>query len=146
MLFFGLGFVMSATEKNQTMRKLIFMLLLTGSIYSQEEVFNVQRYCIDEKPLRKGECDISGNEYSFVFLDIAKKEVVLFLTDTRMEYKIVSSGVASDPKFTSYLLENDKGQIEMKINKPKNRMEFLLRDTHIYLTIGKSTKMESAKL
>jgi hypothetical protein len=35
-------------------------------MYCQEQVFNVQRYCVDEVPL-SGECDISGNEYSCVF-------------------------------------------------------------------------------
>jgi hypothetical protein len=44
--------------------------VVSCSIYAQEQVFNVQRYCVDEKPFKQGECNISGNEYSFVFLDI----------------------------------------------------------------------------
>jgi hypothetical protein len=124
------------------MNKLILMLLLTGSAYAQEQVFNVQRYCVDEIPFKKGECDISGNEYSFVFLDTKKNDVVLFLTDTRLEYKIVSSGVqSSDPNYTRYTLENKSGQIEMKVNKLHTKMEFLYPNSHIYLTVGKSTKL-----
>ena len=38
---------------------------------AQEQVFNVQKYCVDELPIKKGQCDISGNEYSWVFLDEA---------------------------------------------------------------------------
>jgi hypothetical protein len=51
------------------MKYFIALLLLSGSMYCQEQVFNVQRYCVDEVPFKSGECDISGNEYSFVFLD-----------------------------------------------------------------------------
>lgn len=124
------------------MKKLILMLLLTSSMYSQKQVFNVQRYCVDEKPFNKGECDISGNEYSFVFLDTQKNDVVLFLTDMRLEYKIVKSGtLLSDPNFTNYTLENKSGQIEMKVNNQHTKMEFLYPDSHIYLTVGKSTKL-----
>jgi hypothetical protein len=47
------------------MKYFIALLLLSGSMYCQEQVFNVQRYCVDEVPLRLR--DISGNEYSFVF-------------------------------------------------------------------------------
>lgn len=124
------------------MKKLIVMLLLTGSMYSQEKVFNVQRYCIDEIPFKKGECDISGNEYSFVFLDTKKNEVVFFLTDMKMAYKIIHSGVlASNPEYTSYTLENTTGIIEMKVNKLQTKIEFLFPNNHIFLTVGKSTKL-----
>jgi hypothetical protein len=34
------------------MKYFIALLLLSGSMYSQEQVFNVQRYCVDEVPLR----------------------------------------------------------------------------------------------
>jgi hypothetical protein len=113
-------------------------------MYSQERVFNVQRYCIDELPFKKGDCDISGNEYSFVFLDTQKKEVVFFLTQMKLKYKIVRSGVfSSDANYTIYTLENESGQIEMKVNKQHSKMEFLYPDKHIYLTVGKSTKLGS---
>jgi len=123
------------------MKKLIFMFLLTGSIYAQEQVFNVQRYCVDEKPFKPGECNISGNEYSFVFLDKQKREVVFFLTASKMKYKIINSGVFSlDKNYTSYTLENEQGQVEMRINKQQTRIEFLHPNTRIYLTVGTSTK------
>jgi hypothetical protein len=32
--------------------KYFIALLLSGSMYCQEQVFNVQRYCVDEVPLR----------------------------------------------------------------------------------------------
>ena len=125
----------------QYMKKLIFVFLLTGSIYAQEQVFNVQRYCVDEKPFKQGECNISGNEYSFVFLDTQKREVVFFLTATKMKYKIINSGVFSlDKNYTTYTLENEQEQVEMRINKQQTRIEFLYPNTRIYLTVGTSTK------
>lgn len=123
------------------MKKIILFLLLSGGLYAQEQVFNVQRYCIDEQPFRQGECNVAGNEYSFVFLDIQKHSVVLFLTATKMKYKIVDSGVfASDRNYTFYTLENEKGQVAMRINKQHTKIEFMYPNTHIYLTVGKSTK------
>jgi len=124
------------------MKKLIVMLLLSGSMYAQDHVFNVQRYCIDEIPFKQGECDITGNEYSFVFLDAKNNDVVFFLTDMKMEYKIINSVIlASDPDYTSYTLENKTGIIEMKVNKQNTKIEFLFPNNHIYLTVGKSTKL-----
>lgn len=123
------------------MKKLIFMFLFTGSIYAQEQVFNVQRYCIDEKPFKSDECNISGNEYSFVFLDTQKREVVFFLTATKMKYKILNSGIlALDRNYTFYTLENEQGRVEMRINKQHTRIEFLYPNTRIYMTVGTSTK------
>jgi hypothetical protein len=116
-------------------------LLLTGGMYAQEQVFNVQRYCIDEQPFKQGECNIAGNEYSFVFLDTQKRDVVFFFTTTKMKYKIVDSGIFSrDRNFTFYTLENEKGQVEMRINQQHTKIEFLYPNNHIYLTVGKSTK------
>ena len=123
------------------MKKLIVMLLLTGGMSAQEQVFNVQRYCIDEQPFRKGECDSTGNEYSFVFLDTKKSNVVFFLTEMKLKYKIIKSAVfSSDPNYTVYSLENEKEQVEMRINKQSTKIEFLYPNNHIYLTVGKSTK------
>jgi hypothetical protein len=123
------------------MKKIMLMLLLTGTMYAQEQVFNVQRYCIDEKPFRQGECNSSGNEYSFVFLDTQKHAVVFFLTATKMKYKIVDSGVLpQDRNYTFYSLENEQGQVEMRINKQHTKIEFLYPNNHIYLTVGNSTK------
>ena len=123
------------------MKKLVLMLLITSGIYAQEQVFNVQRYCIDEKPFKQGECNIEGNEYSFVFLDLKKQDVVFYLTATKMKYKIVASGVLpQDKNYTYYSLENDKEQVEMRINKQHTKIEFLYFNNHIYLTVGKSTK------
>ena len=124
------------------MKYFILTLLLSGSLYSQEHVFNVQRYCVDELPFKTGECDISGNEYSFVFLDTQKNDVVFFFTDMKLKYKIVDSSVYSpDPNYMLYILENEKGQVEMKVNKQNTKMEFLYPNNHIYLTVGKSTKL-----
>jgi hypothetical protein len=123
------------------MKKIIVLLLLTGGMYAQEQVFNVQRYCIDEKPFRQGECNIAGNEYSFVFLDTQKRNVVFFLTATKMKYKIVDSGIVSqDRNYTFYTLENENEQVEMRVNQQHTKIEFLYPNNHIYLTVGKSTK------
>ena len=124
------------------MIKLILLLLLSSGIYAQDQVFNVQRYCIDKIPFNKAQCDVSGNDYSFVFIDTKKKEVVFFLSDTKMKYKILSTVAASSiNNFATYTLENEKGQLEMKVNKGKTKIEFLYPDNHIYLTVGKSTKL-----
>ena len=117
------------------------MFFLTGTIYAQQQVFNVQRYCIDEKPFKSGECTIVGNEYSFVFLDLQKSEVVFFLTATKMKYKIVNSGIFPlDHNYAFYTLENSQEHIEMRINKQQTRIEFLYPSNHIYLTVGASTR------
>jgi hypothetical protein len=123
------------------MKKIIVLLLLTSGLYAQEQVFNVQRYCIDEQPFKQGECNITGNEYSFVFLDTQKRDVVFFLTATKMKYKIVDSGILpQDRNYTFYTLENEQEQVEMRINKQNTKIEFLYPNNHIYLTVGKSTK------
>lgn len=123
------------------MKKTILMLLITGGMYAQEQVFNVQRYCIDEQPFKKGTCDITGNEYSFVFLDKKKSNVVFFLTEMKLKYKIIKSAVfSSDPNYTVYTLESEKEQLEMRINRQNTKIEFLYPNNHIYLTVGTSTK------
>ncbi|MCF6133408.1 hypothetical protein [Flavobacterium wongokense] len=125
------------------MKKFLFILFLTSGIYAQQQVFNVQQYCVDVKPFKKGECDISGNEYSFVFLDTAKKAVTFFFTNTKLEYKITDSHIEeSNPDFTWFSLVNKENSMEMRINKQKTRIEFLDAGNHIYLTVGKSTKLE----
>ncbi|MDP3680219.1 MAG: hypothetical protein Q8R22_05230 [Flavobacterium sp.] len=123
------------------MKKIIVLLLLTSGLYAQEQVFNVQRYCIDEQPFKQGECNITGNEYSFVFLDTQKRDVVFFLTATKMKYKIVDSGILpQDRNYTFYTLENENEQVEMRVNQQHTKIEFLYPNNHIYLTVGKSTK------
>jgi hypothetical protein len=46
-----------------------------------------------------------------------------------------------DPNYTLYSLENTDGHAELKINKQNTKMEFLYPNNHIYLTVGKSTKL-----
>ncbi len=129
-------------EKN-LMKKFLFILLLTSGVYAQQEVFNVQQYCIDVKPFKNGACDISGNEYSFVFLDIKKKDVTFFFTNTKLKYKITASHIEeTNPNFTWYNLVNEKGTMDMRINKQKTKIEFIDATNHIYLKVGRSTKLE----
>lgn len=123
------------------MKKIVLLLLFSGGLHAQEQVFNVQNYCIDEQPFKQGECNVAGNEYSFVFLDTQKHTVVFFLTSTKMKYNIVGSGVfAPDRNYTFYILENEKGQVTMRINKQHTKIQFMYPNSHIYLTVGKSTK------
>ncbi|HEX8562358.1 MAG TPA: hypothetical protein VF676_05185 [Flavobacterium sp.] len=121
------------------MKEILFMLLLSTGAFAQPQVFNVQKYCIDEKPLFKGQCDLSGNEYSFVFVDSGKKEVVFFLTDTKFKYKIIEISKALD--YTLYKLKDGAEDVEMKINTAKTKIEFLQPDRHVLLTVGSSTKL-----
>jgi hypothetical protein len=65
--------------ENSTIYEKINFVFLLSSIYAQEQVFNVQRYCVDEKPFKQGECNISGNEY-FCTLDIQKTRGSFLLT------------------------------------------------------------------
>ena len=125
------------------MKKLILLLLLTSAMYSQKKIFNIQHYCIDELPFKKGDCNLSGTEYSFVFLDTNSSEVIFFLTDIKLKYKIVNSTTSkTNPVFTSYILKDAMGEVEMRVNKQKTRIEFLYPDKHIYLKVGKSTKSQ----
>ncbi|HEX8269042.1 MAG TPA: hypothetical protein VF581_04045 [Flavobacterium sp.] len=121
------------------MKKIIAALLFTSGLFAQDQVYNVQKYCIDELPFVKGSCDISGNEYSFVFVDAKKKDVVLFIGGQKMQFKIVD--VTKDPASTKYKLTNTAGEVAMNINAQSTRMEFLFPERRIYLTTGKSTKL-----
>ena len=121
------------------MKKLIFMLLLTSGLYAQKQVFNVQRYSIDERPFKKGEIDNVGNAYSFVFLDEKKKEVVLFLSDLKFEYQITSSKKVANN--TYYTLTNNKSIVEMKVSNSKTKIEFIGPERHVFLTVGPSTML-----
>src|SRR4051812_25842986 len=124
------------------MKKLILMLLVCGSMAAQKKVFNVQLYCIDEKPFKKGSCDITGNEYSFVFMDAAKKEVTFFLTQMKLKYEILASNTdEADSQYTAYVLKGENGLVDMRINKKQTKIEFLYPDKKIYLTVGKSTHL-----
>lgn len=119
------------------------MLLICSSAFAQKQVYNVQWYCVDEKPFKKEQCDISGNEYSFVFVDVAKKEVVFFFTSMKLKYSISDSYPDStDANYNYYILENEHGRVDMRINKAGNKIEFIHPDKIIYLTVGKSTKLE----
>lgn len=120
------------------MKTFILLLLMTSGLYAQKQVFNVQQYCIDEQPGKKSDCDISGNAYSFVFMDAMKKEVVLFLTDSKFKYQIVKS--ETHPNYTSYTLNDGQSESVMQVNKQKNKIEFLSANRNVYLTVGKSTK------
>lgn len=122
------------------MKTLLLLLLLTTGVYAQKQVFNVQHYCVDEKPLKQGQCDQKGNEYSFLFLDVPKKEVVFFLTNIKFQYQITATQSISG--YTVYKLQNDSGETTMKVNTAKTKIELLSPDSNIILTVGKSTKAE----
>ncbi|RZJ29071.1 MAG: hypothetical protein EOO48_08415, partial [Flavobacterium sp.] len=100
------------------MKKFLLLLLLSTGAFAQRQVYNVQWYCIDEKPFKKGQCDVSGNEYSFVFLDAQKKSVTFFLTSMKLNYVIKDSYAdATDKNYTYYVLENESGRTDMRVNK-----------------------------
>ena len=122
------------------MKRIVLMLLLTSGVYAQKQVYNVQQYCIDEKPFKQGQCDMSGNEYSFVFLDVKKSEVVFYLTEVKFQYQIITT--QTDSSSTIYTLKNGIDETMMKVNNAKSKIEFLTPNRHIYLTVGKSTKSE----
>lgn len=122
------------------MKNIILVLLFTSGVYAQKQLFNVQQYCIDEKPLKQGQCDLKGNEYSFLFLDAKKKEVVFFLTEIKFQYQITAT--QTDSSHTIYTLKNDAGETTMKVNNTNTKIEFRSPDRNVFLTVGKSTKAE----
>lgn len=107
--------------------------------FAQKQVYNVQQYCIDELPFHSDSCDIKGNEYSFVFVDTAKKEVAVYLSDTKILYNIES--VVSDERGLTYTLKDKTGNVEMTVNKAQNRVVITGSTRKISLIVGKSTKM-----
>ncbi len=117
------------------------MLTFSTGLFAQEQIFNVQQYSIDNKPFKTQGYDLTGNEYSFVFVDKSKNEVVLFLSDTQIKYSIeeVNKGTSSTP--TTYKLRNAEGIVDMSIDKSKTKIEFLEPNRRISLKVGKSTKL-----
>ncbi len=116
------------------------MLCLSSGVFAQEKIYNVQHYCIDNKPLTSNSCDSQGNEYSFVFVDRSKGEVVLFLSDNKITYSIVEEVKGKSAEVTGYKLKNAQGLVDMTINAQKTRIEFLEPSRKITLKVGKSTK------
>lgn len=114
------------------------MLLLTTGVYAQKQVFNVQQYCIDEKPFKQGQCDTAGNEYSFVFLNVERKEVVFYLTELKFQYQIIAT--KADATHMIYTLKNETGETTMTLNNARTKIEFFTPNRNIFLTVGKSTK------
>ncbi len=119
------------------MMKLFFMLILGPALFAQQQVYNVQKYCIDEKPIVANQCDITGNEYSFVFIDTAKMEVTLFLSTNKFKYQIVETKKQSGTAV--FNLKDDSGSATMTIRNEKT-IEFIQPDRRIKLTVGSSTK------
>jgi hypothetical protein len=106
------------------MKYFIALLLLSGSMYCQEQVFNVQRYCVDEVPLR---LEIFQEMNIRLCSRQKKNDVVFFFTNMKLKYKIMKSVVyAPDSNYILYSLENEKGTVDMKINKQNTKMEFYI--------------------
>lgn len=116
------------------------MLSLSFGAVAQEQIYNVQHYCIDNKPLTAYDCDSEGNEYSFVFVDKSKSEVVLFIADNKIKYTIVEELKGKSAEVLGYKLKNAQGLVEMNINQQKTKIEFLEPTRRISLKVGKSTK------
>ena len=125
------------------MKKIILLLLISVGAFAQRKVYNVQKYCVDQEPFKTGQCDITGNAYSFVFVDETAKSVVFFFTDMKMRYNIKSSNVSEiDPQWKVFMIEDEKGVAEMRVNSSKKKIEFHFPNNRIYLTVGESTKLE----
>jgi hypothetical protein len=89
------------------MKYFIALLLLSGSMYCQEQVF-VQRYCVDEVPLRL-ENAIFQEMNIRLCSSTEKNDVVFFFTNMKLKYKIMKSVVyAPIPNYILYSLENEK--------------------------------------
>lgn len=129
------------------MKKIFFAVAFVfafATVHAQKQIYNVQWYCVDEKPFKNGQCDVSGNEYSFVFVEPSKKQVAFFFASMKLKYTIVDSYKdTNDPNYQYYVLESGNGRTYMRINKAGNKIEFIEPDKVIYLTVGKSTKLEN---
>lgn len=126
--------------KKNNMRILLLMLVMTSGLFAQEQIYNVQQYCIDNKPFTSQGCDIQGNEYSFVFVDETKNEVVLFLSDTKISYQIVEQSKPKASEAGGYKLKSSQGLVDMRIDATKSTIEFVNPERRITLKVGKSTK------
>jgi hypothetical protein len=59
----------------------------------------------------------------------------------KLKYKIMKSVVYAPILITYFIPWKMRGTVDMKINKQNTKMEFLYPNNHIYLTVGKSTKL-----
>ncbi len=116
------------------------MLIFTSGMVAQEKIYNVQQYCVDNKPFTALGCDVSGNEYSFVFIDSAKKEVVLFLSDTKLSYELVKNDASAE--IQKLTLRSVEGITEMTVSANETQIELVNPQRRIKLKVGKSTKMQ----
>jgi hypothetical protein len=127
--------------KKRDMKILWLVLLFAVPLVAQQKVYNIQEYCIDKAPFKNGKCDQRGNDYSWVFIDENKKEVSLFLSQTKLQYAITYMGQhATERDFILYTLTNAEGSIDMKINKGGDKIVFIYPNYRIFLKAGKSTK------
>jgi hypothetical protein len=84
------------------MKYFIALLLLSGSMYCQEQVFNVQRYCVDEVPLRL-ENAIFQEMNIRLCSSTEKNDVVFFFTNMKLKYKIMKSVVYAPILITYFI-------------------------------------------
>jgi hypothetical protein len=83
------------------MKYFIALLLLSGSMYCQEQVF-VQRYCVDEVPLRL-ENAIFQEMNIRLCSSTEKNDVVFFFTNMKLKYKIMKSVVYAPDLITYFI-------------------------------------------
>jgi hypothetical protein len=126
------------------MRKLVMalMLMIVCVAHAQKTVYNVQNYCIDEYPLRAGSCDQAGTEYSFVFVDIAKGDVTLFLADNKLKYQVLKQVESANNRMATYLIEDKSGKGQMSINSQGKKIIFEFPQRRITLKTGASTRAD----
>jgi hypothetical protein len=95
----------------------------------------MQRYCVDAFKMENA----IFQEMNIRLCSSTKKNDVVFFTNMKLKYKIMKSVVyAPDPNYMLYSLKWE-GTVDMKINKQNTK--FLYPNNHIYLTVGKSTKL-----
>ncbi len=122
---------------------LSLLLLISLSASAQSKVYNVQKYCVDELPFKKGECDLSGTEYSFVFVDSAQNKIGIQIAQQKLNFTILSSAVDPKTKELLYELKNPQGLAKLRISPNSKTIELIEARNRILLYFGASTKMGS---
>lgn len=96
------------------------MLLVSSTAFSQ--LYNVDSYCVDEIPFEAGTCDIYGEEYSTIELDLDNNKVAVFFGEELVEYEVKSIEWNGENQYHKYTMVSDGGdKIIMLSTKDKGR-------------------------
>lgn len=112
---------------------LIIGILFTNLLFSQ--AFTVTSYCVDEAPLEANTCDIYGEEYSLLTIDLETNSVTLFFMEMEFSYEIVSHKWNEEKNYFEYNMLDVLG-VKIKLYSTKNRARHLIAYPSSTLTLA----------